>query len=237
MRDAIAVLQETSSLGGFFALDTAVPKRSWVQMSTLIDGSAGLSEHIDRTAAALAVQSGVATDQVERRVAASIMQQGLMARLLSPAIGCAVLAGWVPRMQLARMWWQPDDPSPVPITLPDPHAREGHGESELAHLLAILVIEEAIVPLVAEVEADTHLSPQISWGNVASAVVGATNVLARQRRDLAAAASQLCRELLATKHLAQTGDFEPGGQFRRRSCCLYYRLPRGGLCGDCVLAG
>jgi ferric iron reductase protein FhuF len=21
--------------------------------------------------------------------------------------------------------------------------------------------------------------------------------------------------------------------FRRQSCCLYYRLPGGGLCGDC----
>ncbi|MGH3410268.1 MAG: (2Fe-2S)-binding protein [Streptosporangiaceae bacterium] len=24
--------------------------------------------------------------------------------------------------------------------------------------------------------------------------------------------------------------------FRRHSCCLYYRLPGGGLCGDCALA-
>ncbi|MGH3614812.1 MAG: (2Fe-2S)-binding protein [Pseudonocardia sp.] len=23
--------------------------------------------------------------------------------------------------------------------------------------------------------------------------------------------------------------------FRRRSCCLYYRVRDGGLCGDCVL--
>jgi hypothetical protein len=23
--------------------------------------------------------------------------------------------------------------------------------------------------------------------------------------------------------------------FRRRSCCLYYRLPGGGYCGDCPL--
>ena len=30
-----------------------------------------------------------------------------------------------------------------------------------------------------------------------------------------------------------TGD---GLSFRRRSCCLYYRLPGGALCGDCGLA-
>jgi ferric iron reductase protein FhuF len=23
--------------------------------------------------------------------------------------------------------------------------------------------------------------------------------------------------------------------FRRTTCCLYYRLPDGGLCGDCAL--
>ncbi|MGW5694872.1 (2Fe-2S)-binding protein, partial [Streptomyces asiaticus] len=23
--------------------------------------------------------------------------------------------------------------------------------------------------------------------------------------------------------------------YRRRTCCLYYRVPGGGLCGDCVL--
>ncbi|WP_350325223.1 (2Fe-2S)-binding protein [Streptomyces katrae] len=39
--------------------------------------------------------------------------------------------------------------------------------------------------------------------------------------------------------LAGTGSFvhEPGlgVAFVRRSCCLYYRVPGGGLCGDCVL--
>jgi ferric iron reductase protein FhuF len=27
----------------------------------------------------------------------------------------------------------------------------------------------------------------------------------------------------------------PPPDFLRNSCCLYYRLPDGGLCGDCVL--
>lgn len=236
MRDAIAVLRETSSLGGFFALGTAVPTRSWEPMSTLIDGSPGLAERIDATAVALAAQSGTTPDRIERRVAASIMQQAMMARLLSPAIGCAVLSGWVPRMQLSRMWWQPDGPSPIPITLPDPHAREGRTADELAHLISLLVIEEAVVALVSEVEREAHLSPQISWGNVASSVAGAASVLSRQHPPLATQAAAIARAVLTTKHLADAGDFEPTGQFRRRSCCLYYRLPRGGLCGDCVLA-
>ena len=28
---------------------------------------------------------------------------------------------------------------------------------------------------------------------------------------------------------------QQGPAFTRRTCCLYYRLPGGGLCGDCVL--
>jgi hypothetical protein len=237
VKDGIAVLRQVRELGGFFVLETAVPNRSWLPMRSLIDGSSGLSAHIDRTAAALAARTGTTAEEIERRVAASIMQQGLMARLLSPPIASAVLAGWVPRMQLSRMWWQPDGPGPIPMTLPDPHAREGESTHELAPLVSLLVIEEAVVPLVTEVERETQLSSKISWGNVASAVVGATSVLARRRPDLAGAAVSLCRELLRSKHLADAGDFEPTGQFRRRSCCLYYRLPNGGLCGDCVLAG
>ncbi|NED81420.1 (2Fe-2S)-binding protein, partial [Streptomyces sp. SID11233] len=30
-------------------------------------------------------------------------------------------------------------------------------------------------------------------------------------------------------------DPDLGVAYRRNSCCLYYRTPRGTLCGDCVL--
>jgi hypothetical protein len=42
--------------------------------------------------------------------------------------------------------------------------------------------------------------------------------------------------------LAGTGELRPprppdrDWSFRRRSCCLYYRVPGGELCGDCVLS-
>jgi hypothetical protein len=36
--------------------------------------------------------------------------------------------------------------------------------------------------------------------------------------------------------LRGAGRFARPGLFIRRSCCLYYRIPGGGLCGDCVLA-
>jgi iron complex transport system ATP-binding protein len=40
--------------------------------------------------------------------------------------------------------------------------------------------------------------------------------------------------LCADKRLSAAIRFN-GMSYRRTSCCLYYRAPRGGLCGDCVL--
>ncbi|WP_068795984.1 (2Fe-2S)-binding protein [Pseudonocardia sp. HH130630-07] len=40
----------------------------------------------------------------------------------------------------------------------------------------------------------------------------------------------------ATGAVRRTGAAGSGWSFRRRSCCLYVRVPGGGLCGDCVLA-
>ncbi|MFI1618174.1 (2Fe-2S)-binding protein [Streptomyces lydicus] len=38
------------------------------------------------------------------------------------------------------------------------------------------------------------------------------------------------------RHLRDTGTLDPTlPAFARRSCCLYYRVPGGGLCADCVL--
>jgi ferric iron reductase protein FhuF len=45
------------------------------------------------------------------------------------------------------------------------------------------------------------------------------------------------RGLLSTAPMSGTGSLSVGWGFRRRSCCLYYRVPGGGICGDCVLVG
>ena len=76
------------------------------------------------------------------------------------------------------------------------------------------------------------------WGNAASALAGALGVLVRAQPWLREPATALAAALLA-RRLADTGELGVTGEglgFRRRSCCLYYRLPGGGLCGDCALA-
>ena len=135
------------------------------------------------------------------------------------------------------MWWLPTEPGPVPVTLPDPHGRSAQTPAELAHLISLLVLDDAVASLVTAIEIETNLSSHISWGNVASSLVGATVVLSRQLPDRAVLAADICRRVLGSALLADAGDYDPGGQFRRRSCCLFYRLPRAGLCGDCALVG
>jgi len=73
-------------------------------------------------------------------------------------------------------------------------------------------------------------------GNAASAMIGSLTVIAAARPGLARAARSIAGQLLATGSLRGTGELTgPGLDFRRNSCCLYYRVPGGGLCGDCSL--
>ncbi len=82
------------------------------------------------------------------------------------------------------------------------------------------------------------MSPKVLRGNAASGLVGALRVLLD--RVPGGTAVALAAGLLADGGaLGGTGRFIHeeglGVAFIRRSCCLYYKVPGGGLCGDCVL--
>ncbi|WP_057136207.1 (2Fe-2S)-binding protein [Mycobacterium tuberculosis] len=56
------------------------------------------------------------------------------------------------------------------------------------------------------------------------------------RPDLRARLVRITDDLLNTANLAGSGVLTgPDLTFRRRSCCLFYRVPAGGKCGDCPL--
>jgi ferric iron reductase protein FhuF len=87
------------------------------------------------------------------------------------------------------------------------------------------------------------LADGLVWGNAASALAGTLRA-GSLRPVQAAPITGLVGALLAMEPLAGTGFFteRPSGgvlrpeAFRRRGCCLYYRVPPGGgLCGDCAL--
>jgi hypothetical protein len=67
-------------------------------------------------------------------------------------------------------------------------------------------------------------------------MIGSLTVIAAARPALAEPARSIAGRLLATGMLRRAGQLTGGGlEFRRNSCCLYYRVPGGSLCGDCSL--
>ncbi|MFF3673793.1 (2Fe-2S)-binding protein [Streptomyces sp. NPDC002120] len=164
------------------------------------------------------------------RVAASTAQLGIASRLWSLGLGCAALAGRVPDLAADRVWWRLPDAGSLELWLPEPAdlPAETLGERVLGNLAV----------LDAGLRERFGVSQQVLRGNTASGLVGALRVLID--RVPGGAAVALAGALLAEGGaLAGTGTFIHeeglGVAFVRRSCCLYYRVPGGGLCGDCVL--
>ncbi|MFD4870000.1 (2Fe-2S)-binding protein [Streptomyces sp. NPDC058412] len=164
------------------------------------------------------------------RVAASTAQLGIASRLWSLGLGCAALAGRVPDLAADRVWWRLPDAGSLELWLPEPAdlPAETLGETVLGNLAV----------LDAGLRERFGVSQKVLRGNAASGLVGALRVLLD--RVPGGAAVALAGALLAEGGaLAGTGTFIHeeglGVAFVRRSCCLYYQVPGGGLCGDCVL--
>ncbi|MEU9352011.1 (2Fe-2S)-binding protein [Streptomyces griseoloalbus] len=221
-------------LGGFFVLRTAgEADRSLRSLPTLAqaygpgrpDGQGDfLTSRVRRVAAALRTP--------ETRVAASVAQQALAARLWSVALGSAAVYGAVPDLAPPLLRWDPEGSAPDDLWLSEVRPLTGD-----APTLADMVLRGHLEPLAAALRARHRLAPGLLRGNAASALAGAARELDRWgrghgRTDVAARAASLARALLAHPLLSGTGTLT-GTAFRRRSCCLYYRVPGGGVCGDC----
>ncbi|GLX98687.1 (2Fe-2S)-binding protein [Herbidospora sp. NBRC 101105] len=131
---------------------------------------------------------------LDRRVAASILFQGALARLWSPYVGLRAAHGI--SIDLADARWDGDG-----VRVPE--LREGP--------------RFALEPLMAALP---WVSPKILYGNAASALTGAVGAFSRARPGHAARAEALGREYLNEGPL--TGTLDRRGI--RRSCCLHYRV-------------
>ncbi|MFD6191149.1 (2Fe-2S)-binding protein [Streptomyces sp. NPDC060275] len=168
----------------------------------------------------------------EARVAASVAQQGLAARLWSVTLACAVLYGHVPDLDPRLLHWDPEATAPDDLWLTEVRALPGDGAT-----VADVVLTTHLAPLTEAVHTRYGVATGLLRGNTASALAGAGRELDRWARrhgrtDTAARARSLTAGLLAHPLLAGAGTLT-GTSFRRRSCCLYYRVPGGGVCGDC----
>jgi hypothetical protein len=217
-------LEELGSVGGFFALRTGEPSGTHVPLARVYAGaSASLTDRVDTVATRLRAP--------ERRVAASIAHLGLAARLWSIALGSAALHGRFPDLDAERLCWDQARTAPDDLLLTDPRPLPATAET-----VRETVQYGHLVPLADALGRDVRISPRLLWGNAGSALGGAVRELhswARRtgRPDVAERASALAAGLLAHPDLSGTVR---GPALRRRTCCLYYRCPGGGLCGDCV---
>ncbi|MFI6080113.1 (2Fe-2S)-binding protein [Streptomyces sp. NPDC051217] len=237
---------EVGSVGGFFALRTEAVGEpaerpaeggahggAYIPFAQIYAGDiAPLSARVDTIAQKLGAP--------ERRVAASVAQLGLAARLWSVALGSAALHGEVPDLDPGRLCWAPLRSSPDDLRLPEPRAfptAEGTATA-LAAAVREVVQFGHLVPLAAALRADGSVSPRLLWGNAGSALAGAARELRvwsgrAGRSEVGERAAAIAAALFTHPDLRTTG-VSRDGSFRRRSCCLYYRCPSGGLCGDCV---
>jgi len=150
-------------------------------------------------------------DTAEPRVAASTLFFGFVARLWSVAVGTVTTSGRCVRLDPDKLLWRDDSGLQLHIVTPE------FGSDPAAE-----VLDTQIEPLI-DAWRDV-VAPGALWGNTASALIGARRVIGDEARPLVDA-------LLQDPRLVHTIDRSTG---RRRSCCLYYRTPSGGVCSDCV---
>jgi hypothetical protein len=212
--DEAGSLAELAGFGPFFAVQTHRPSAEvpapWQPLDTLLGSATVLAARISAVRDGLAAAAGCPASQVELRVAASVAQLGIAARLISPALGSAVLG--VPLgIDVGQARWIPAIGGPFPLSL----ARPGG----------------ALVDMTAPM-----VSRRVLWGNVSSAVNGAAAVISTTRPPLHRRAIQVSAAVLRFPELAGSYRGQPTTSFQRRSCCLIYRLAGNPqYCGDCVL--
>jgi hypothetical protein len=219
---AEAALADVARVGPYFCLDVdpGVAGHPLWRPFTALHGRA-LPDQI----AAVRARLGTTED----RVAASLLFQGVAGRLWSPVLAAAAGHGLVPDLDPAGTYWRAASPGPVLLAVP-----AARGLPADAAAVRRVVIDRHLRPLAAAVRAVTPVADGLLWGNAASALAGALTVLTQDRPAASGPGRRLVEELLDLPPLREAGAFGPLG-FRRRSCCLYYRVPGGGLCGDCAL--
>jgi hypothetical protein len=194
--------------GPFFAtsLHAAPPPAPWRPLAELA-GSDELAGRVRQ------VRDSMAADL---RVAASVTQLGLVARLLSPVLAAAVRHRVL--LDLDTGYWRAPLTSTFALSLVP---RPGVPDRALAELAR----SGPVAGLTAMIGRLGAVSPRVLAGNVASAVNGAALQLGP---DAAPLATVMLNAIAGE-------DGVPGPGFRRRSCCLRYRVDGLGYCGDCVL--
>ena len=214
-----AVLAELADFGLYFAVGTGPVDQGWRPLQQLYTDPELLDGIVRRVQAS--------TRAAEPRVAASTFFLGFAARLWS--IGLGALAGHrlLPDLAPEHLLFREID-GQIELHIERPTAWQG---DELELTLVDMVLDSHLAPLSTAIQRLGPISRELLRGNAASALLGAARVF--DRNVTAGPGWQLARRLCADERLRDAITFDKA-DYRRTSCCLYYRTPGGGLCGDCV---
>ncbi|MEN3357784.1 MAG: hypothetical protein V7637_1766 [Mycobacteriales bacterium] len=196
----------------------------WRPLSELVDRPERLEARVRAVRVALAGGAGRPVDDIDPRVATSVAQLGLVARLLAPRIAAVALGFGHLAVGPGDVWWQDRLGGPFPLSVANNGAGPVPGSGSLVDLLTAATADRFPV------------APRVLWGNVASAANSAARLVAVTRPDRATAARDAADTILSDPRI-EDGELRSGPSFRRRSCCLIYRLSdtREAVCADCVL--
>jgi iron complex transport system ATP-binding protein len=218
-----AALAETSQINAYFAIGTGPVGDGWQPVRRLYADPGVLGGVVERVQARMG--------GVERRVAASSVFFGVAARLWSIGVGAVIGHRLLPELAADELLFREVD-GQVELHIERPIGWQG---DELEPALADMVLGAHLAPLTEALQRLGPIAPKLLRGNAASALLGAAGVYDRHRATGSpGAAWQLARRLCDDERLHGAVNFGTEN-YRRTSCCLYYRTPGGGLCGDCVL--
>jgi ferric iron reductase protein FhuF len=234
-----ALLTRIDALGGYFRIQpgAAPVTDGWRPLRELVTPPEQLSGRMATARRGLAAAASVAPADVDLRAAASAVHLGLVARLVSPVVAAAVIGDTVLDLHPDRTWWRPpaDGEPSFSLRMPQPTGVAAPAAAGQAEAFARFLLAPVLLPLEDALYQAARVSRHVLRGNLVSALNGAATVLVGTLPTSRRPAERLLRALLQVPELAGTGWFDEGGQFHRRSCCLFYRVPGGGLCGDCIL--
>jgi ferric iron reductase protein FhuF len=128
------------------------------------------------------------------------------------------------RLNLNSAWWQDEIGGPFPFAC------------EVTARTTTVTVDPLIVAITEQIAEKHRVSRRVLWGNVASALNSSASMLASTRPDLADRARDEADRSLADPRI-EGGTLRSGAGFRRKSCCLMYKLStlHKPVCGDCIL--
>jgi iron complex transport system ATP-binding protein len=224
--EVLAAVRRAGAVNPLFALGTGYAGPGWRPAADLADPG---------VTAGLIGEVGQAYGDPAARIAASMVVLGYSARLVAPTMATLLRDDLLLDATPGEVCWRYAAGHGFQLRLPEP---SGTRYGPLLDRWCHDVLDDHLGTLIRSVQAVVPVATGLLWGNVASSLAGALRSLA----SAAAVPPQTCYE--AGSALLRHGPLRGSGQltlragelrFVRRSCCLYYQLPGGGMCGDCPL--